>query len=80
MFKRPNKLKFDKYKRCTLCRVSSIYLKYMSRKYAASISETEADNFHYRTHSCEGKIKSNVVIDVASEAIRIDPSIKRPTI
>ena len=76
----PNKLNFDKYKRCTLCGASGIYLKCIARKYTTYISETETDVFHYRAHSCEAKIQSSVVINVVSEAIRIDPSIKPSTI
>ena len=71
MFKRPNKPKFDKYKRCISCGATGVHLKRITRKYTAQISETEANVFHYGTNSCEAKIYSSVVIDSVSEAIGI---------
>ena len=80
ILKRPNNLNFDKYERCTVRGTSGVNLKFKARKYTAYISETEADFFQYRAHSCEAIIQSSVAIDVISETIRIDPSIKPLTI
>ena len=76
MFKRPNKLKFDRYKRWILYGAGGFYLKCIARKHAACISETEGDVFYYGAQLREAKIQSGVDVNVVSEAIRIDPSIK----
>ena len=47
MFKRPNKLKFDRYKRWIFYGAGGFYLKCIARKHAACISETEGDVFYY---------------------------------
>ena len=51
-------------------------MKCIPRKHAAYISEREGDVFYYGAQSREAKIQSGVDVNVVSEAIRIDPSIK----
>ena len=78
MFKRLNKLKFDKYKPVNHVVQVVLFFKCIARTYKVFIIETKADVFRYGAHSREAKIQSSVVINF-SEAIRVDLPIK-PTI